>query len=56
MKLLSQISSKYKEKKYSKFWVIIPKKAIRDLGWQRGDSLGITIKDGNLIIRKEEGA
>lgn len=53
MKLLSQTSRTYKEKRYSKFWVIIPNKVIERIGWETGDSLELNVKGGKLVIEKE---
>jgi len=52
MKLLSQISSKYRNTVYKKFWVVIPIRIIRKLGWEKGEELKAEIKNNELIITK----
>ena len=53
MKLLSQISREYKDTKYEKFWVVIPSKLIKKLGWKKGEELEATASN-ELIIKKKE--
>lgn len=53
MRLLSQISREYEGKKYEKFWVVIPSKIIKKLGWKRGQELEADIKGDKLIIEKD---
>jgi len=50
MKLLSQISRKYGDAEYKKFWIIIPRKIIEELGWKTGQELKANIKKGKLVI------
>jgi len=52
MKILSQISRKYKDKFYRKFLIIIPKKLLDDLGWKAGQELKENIINGELVINK----
>ena len=54
MKLQSQISREYKSKKYEKFWVVLPSKLIERLGWKSGQELNADLKNGKLIIQKED--
>jgi len=52
MKILSQISRKYKDKFYRKFLIIVPKKILDDLGWKAGQEIKANIKKGELVINK----
>ena len=52
MKLLSQISRKYGDTEYKKFWVVIANKLIEKLGWKKGEELKAEIKGNKLIIEK----
>lgn len=52
MKLQSQISRKYKNTEYKKFWIIIPDKILKELGWKTGEKLEPKIKERELIIKK----
>ena len=54
MKLLSQKHSEYKGKHYKKFWIIIPSKIIDKLGWKTGQELNADLKNGKLVIDKED--
>ena len=54
MKLLSQRHSKYKNKIYKKFWIIIPNKLIEKLGWKEGTELNADLKNEKLVIEKED--
>ena len=53
MKILSQISRKYKNKSYRKFWVIIPIKIIKDLSWKTGQELKAEVKNNKLILNEK---
>lgn len=53
MKLSSQISRKYRNSAYRKFWIIIPKKILEKLGWKTGQELKTNIKKNELIISKK---
>lgn len=53
MKLLSQISREYGDKKYRKFWIIIPEKLIQELGWKTGEDLEAEVKGNKLLIEKD---
>jgi len=53
MRLLSQISRKYKEKEYKKFWIVIPNKLIEKLKWKTGEELGAEFKGDKLVIEKD---
>ncbi len=53
MRLISQISREYKNRKYLKFWVIVPNTIVEKLGWKAGDNLEVDVKNGKLVIEKE---
>ena len=53
MRLLSQISREYKGEQYEKFWIVIPSKLIKKLGWKKGQDLEGEVKGKKLIIEKE---
>ena len=53
MRLLSQISRKYGDTEYRKFWVVLANKLIKKLGWKKGDALKAEIKGNKLVIEKE---
>ncbi len=52
MRLLSQISREYKDKKYRKYWIVIPQKLLDKLGWKTGEDLEGEVKGNKLIIEK----
>ena len=52
MKLYENIAYEKKGKKYSKFSVTIPKKAIKALKWRKGDILNVEVNIKGVIIRK----
>ncbi len=54
MRLLSQISREYKVTKYKKFWIVIPSKIIKKLGWKTGTELNANLRNGKLVIDKED--
>jgi len=53
MKLQSQVSRKYGDTEYQKFWVVIPNKLLELLKWKTGQELDGEVKDGKLIIKKK---
>ena len=53
MRLLSQISREYGDKKYRKFWIIISEKLIEKLGWKTGEDLEAEVKGDKLVIEKD---
>ncbi|MBS3081007.1 AbrB/MazE/SpoVT family DNA-binding domain-containing protein [Candidatus Pacearchaeota archaeon] len=53
MKLQSQISRKYGEKEYRKYWVVISEKLVKKLGWKRGEDLEAEVKGDKLVIEKD---
>jgi len=53
MRLLSQISREYKGEQYEKFWVVIPSKIIKQLGWKKGQDLEAEVKGKKLIIEED---
>ncbi len=50
MKLQSQVSRKYGDKEYRKFWIVIPEKLLKKLGWKTGEELKAEIKGNKLVI------
>lgn len=52
MRLLSQKSREYKDKKYHKYWIVIPNKLIEGIGWEKGDDLEAEAKGENIIIKQ----
>ena len=54
MRLLSQISRKYGDTEYEKFWVVIPSKILKLLGWKSGQELEPEVKERKLIIKKKK--
>ena len=54
MKLQSQVSREYKGTKYEKFWIILPSKLVEKLKWKSGQKLDADLKDGKLVIQKED--
>jgi antitoxin component of MazEF toxin-antitoxin module len=53
MKLLKQVSRKYKGTSYHKHWVVISNELIEQLKWYEGDDLKAEVKNEKLIIHKE---
>lgn len=54
MKLQSQVSRKVGNMEYNKSWIVIPNKILELLKWKTGQELEGEIKDGKLIIKKNE--
>lgn len=54
MRLQSQVSRKYGDTEYKKFWVVIPLKLLKLLGWKTGQELEGETKKGKLIIKKKK--
>lgn len=54
MKLQSQVSRKYGDTEYLKFWVVIPNKILEKLKWRTGQELEGEVKDNKLIIKGEK--
>ena len=54
MKLQSQISREYKGTKYEKFWIVLPSKMVKKLGWKTGTELDADINSKKLIVQKED--
>lgn len=54
MRLQSQISREYKDTKYEKYWIVLPSKVIKELGWKSGQELEVKIKDHKLIIGEDD--
>lgn len=53
MRLQSQISRKYGEKEYRKYWVVISEKLIKKLGWKTGEDLEGEVEGDKLVIEKD---
>ena len=53
MKLQSQVSRKYGDTEYRKFWIVIPKKLLKKLGWKSGQELDAEVKGNKLVIEKD---
>ena len=54
MRLQSQISREYKGTKYEKFWIVLPSKLIKKLGWKTGTELDADVNNKKLIVQKED--
>ena len=52
MRLIPQKSRVYKGKAYYKFFIVIPSKIIKKLGWKGGEELEAETKKDKLIIEK----
>tara|TARA_Y100000310_G_scaffold345697_1_gene468460 strand:+ start:7567 stop:7743 length:177 start_codon:yes stop_codon:yes gene_type:complete len=52
MKLQSQKHFEYKDKKYEKYWIVIPNKDIEKLKWKKGDELVSEVKNDEITIKK----
>ena len=53
MRLLKQVSRKYKGTPYHKHWVVISNELIEQLKWDEGDDLKAEVKNEKLVIQKE---
>ena len=53
MKLLIKKSREYKGKSYYKYFVYIPNKVRKHLGWEAGGELEVEVERKNLVIRKK---
>ena len=53
MRLQSQVSREYKGTKYEKFWVVIPSRIVKTLGWKGGEELEAEVKDDKLVIERD---
>lgn len=49
-KLQKQLAYRYKEKKVYKHVIVVPDEAITELGWQGGQELELTIREGQLVL------
>ena len=54
MKLQSQVSREYKGTKYEKFWIVLPSKLVKKLGWKTGIELDADVNNKKLVIQKED--
>jgi formylmethanofuran dehydrogenase subunit D len=62
VKLQKQFAYKHKDKEHFKDVVVIPERAVNELGWKRGQELELKVTNGRLILEaksenkeKEEG-
>ena len=53
MRLQSQVSRKVGDTEYKKFWVVLPEKLLKKLGWKVGQELEAEIKGDKLAIEKD---
>ena len=53
MRLIQQKSRVYKGKAYYKFFIVIPSKVLKKLGWKGGQELEVETKKDKLIIEKK---
>lgn len=53
MRLQSQVSRKYGDTEYRKFWIVIPEKILKKLGWKTGEDLEAEVKGNKLVIEKD---
>ncbi len=53
MKFQSQVSRKVGDKEYKKFWIVIPQKLLKKLGWKTGQELKGEVKGGKLVVGKD---
>lgn len=51
-KLQKQLAYKYKDKQHFKHVIVVPEEAVNELGWEGGQELELSTKDGRLIIEK----
>lgn len=51
-KLQKQQPYKYKDKRHFKHVIVVPEEAVNELGWEGGQELELSTKDGRLIIEK----
>lgn len=50
MRLIENVTRKYKDKEYKKYSVVIPNKLIEELNWKAGTELEASVKNNKLII------
>ena len=53
MRLQSQVSRKYGETEYKKYWIVIPEKLLKKLSWKSGEDLEAEVKRNKLVIEKD---
>ena len=51
MKLQKQSTGKQRNKEYSKYVIVLPSKAIKELEWKEGTELEYEIEEKKLIIK-----
>jgi len=52
MKLQSQVSRKYGDTEYKKFWIVISQEVLKKLGWKTGQEFKVEVKKDKLVIEK----
>jgi hypothetical protein len=52
MRLLSQKHAEYKGKEYEKFWMVVPSKIVKKLGWKKGQELKAEVEGKKLVVEK----
>lgn len=50
----NKLANGRKGKEYWRHFVVIPKALIEALGWKKGDELKFWLKDGEVVLRKDE--
>lgn len=52
MRLQAQDAAKYKGKTYKKFWLVVPVKIVKKMGWKHGDEISADPQSDKLILTK----
>ena len=52
MKILKEVSRKYKEKEYIKYKINLPISLIESAGFNAGDELSASTQKGQIILKK----
>ena len=50
MQIQSTVSRKIGKKEYKKYWVVIPPKVMKELGWKKGDKVDPLVINKKLLI------
>lgn len=54
MKLQRQLSRKVGNTEYAKWVAVIPPKVIEEAGLKEGQELGVSVKNGKIILEKKD--
>lgn len=54
MHLQKQLSKRVGKKEYAKWVIVIPPEKIKEMGWGEGDLLEVVIKNGKMMIVRDE--